>query len=116
MRSFPSSPNTSCQMPLSSSYSILNWVMVDSRSETVMLTPRRRETAMSVRIALFFIASLFVACARAAEPVDASWLVAELRKGGYLVFFRHTTTFRDSATMEMEARNVSSGRLSLDDC
>ena len=54
------------------------------------------------------LALLAAGAAYAADPapVDAGWLVAELRKGGYLVFFRHTTTFRDQATMEMEARNV----------
>jgi hypothetical protein len=69
-------------------------------------------------VCLLLLALLAAGAAYAADPapVDAGWLVAELRKGGYLVFFRHTTTFRDQATMEMEARNVSGGRLSLDDC
>jgi hypothetical protein len=62
------------------------------------------------------LALLLVAGAAHAQPVDAGWLVTELRKGGYLVFFRHTSTFRDTATMEMEARNVASGRLVVDDC
>ena len=47
-------------------------------------------------------------------PVDAGWLVQELERGGYLVFFRHTSTYRED--VEMEARNVAAGRLSLDDC
>ena len=47
-------------------------------------------------------------------PVDAGWLVQELRGGGYLVFFRHTSTYREE--VEMESRNVSAGKLALDDC
>jgi hypothetical protein len=47
-------------------------------------------------------------------PVDAGWLVQELRRGGYLVFFRHTSTYREE--VEMEARNVAAGKLALDDC
>ena len=47
-------------------------------------------------------------------PVDAAWLAAELRKGGYLVYFRHTSTYRDD--VEMEARNAKSGRLTIEDC
>ncbi|MFI4923609.1 MAG: hypothetical protein ACHQJ7_00530 [Vicinamibacteria bacterium] len=47
-------------------------------------------------------------------PVDAGWLVQELRRGGYLVFFRHTSTYREE--VDMESRNVAAGRLSLDDC
>jgi len=52
----------------------------------------------------------------AAGPVavDAGWLVAELRKGGYLVYFRHTSTYREE--VETEDRNSKSGRLTLDDC
>jgi hypothetical protein len=67
---------------------------------------------------LLLVFGCLASLARAADPqpVDAGWLVDELRKGGYLVFFRHTSTFRDTATLEMEARNVASGRLSLDDC
>jgi hypothetical protein len=71
---------------------------------------------MSCRIALLLIAMTCAGFVRAADPapVDAGWLVTELGKGGYLVFFRHTSTFRDQ--VDMEARNVASGRLSLDDC
>jgi len=72
-----------------------------------------------MKLATLLLVSLLAAsAARAADPtpVDAGWLVSELRKGGYLVFFRHTSTFRDSATMELEARNVASGRLVLADC
>ena len=47
-------------------------------------------------------------------PVDAGWLVQELRRGGYLVFFRHTSTYREE--VEMESRNVAAGKLALDDC
>ena len=47
-------------------------------------------------------------------PVDAGWLVQELRRGGYHVFFRHTSTYRED--VEMESRNVAAGRLALDDC
>lgn len=54
--------------------------------------------------------------ARAAEPVpvDAGWLARELKSGGYLVYFRHTSTYRED--VETEARNQRSGRLLLDDC
>lgn len=54
--------------------------------------------------------------ARAAEPapVDAAWLARELKSGGYLVYFRHTSTYRED--VESEARNQRAGRLSLDDC
>lgn len=69
---------------------------------------------LTLRIAM--LALLLTVGAAQAQPVDAGWLVTELRKGGYLVFFRHTTTYRDPATMEMEARNVASGRLLVDDC
>ena len=65
----------------------------------------------------FFALSLALASpAWAADPapVDAGWLVQELERGGYLVFFRHTSTYRED--VEMEARNVAAGRLSLDDC
>jgi len=54
--------------------------------------------------------------AQAAQPpaVDAGWLVDELRRGGYLVYFRHTTTYRED--IEREARNVRMGELSVSDC
>ena len=29
---------------------------------------------------------------RGPAAVDAGWLVGELRKGGYLIYFRHTST------------------------
>ena len=71
------------------------------------------------RFALALVLAALVAVSPlAARPIPrrsmrrGSW--ASLRKGGYLVFFRHTSTFRDQ--VDMEARNVASGRLSLDDC
>lgn len=61
--------------------------------------------------------ALWAATGAAAPPaaVDAGWLVGELRRGGYLVYFRHTSTYREG-DVEREARNVSSGRLALEDC
>jgi hypothetical protein len=57
-----------------------------------------------------------VAPVRAADPapVDAAWLAGELQRGGYLVFFRHTSTYRED--IGMESRNVAAGTLALDDC
>ena len=45
------------------------------------------------RIAI--LALLLTAGAAQAQPVDAGQLVSELRKGGHLVVFRHTTTWFD---------------------
>ena len=66
--------------------------------------------------ALLAASLAFASSALAADPapVDAGWLVQELRRGGYLVFFRHTSTYREE--VEMESRNVAAGRLALDDC
>jgi len=60
--------------------------------------------------------ALTVSAAYPAQPpaLDASWLVDELRRGGYLVYFRHTTTYRED--IEREARNVKMGVLSVGDC
>lgn len=69
-----------------------------------------------MRRALLAASLAFATGALAADPapVDAGWLVQELSRGGYLVFFRHTSTYREDT--DMESRNVAAGRLSLDDC
>jgi hypothetical protein len=66
--------------------------------------------------ALTLLLASWATLSAAAGPaaVDAGWLVGELRKGGYLVYFRHTSTYRED--VETEARNSKSGRLTLDDC
>jgi len=68
------------------------------------------------QLAIGALLALAVAAAHAAQPptVDAGWLVDELRRGGYLVYFRHTTTYRED--IEREARNVKMGVLSVEDC
>ncbi|MEJ7667976.1 MAG: hypothetical protein WKH97_04415 [Casimicrobiaceae bacterium] len=60
------------------------------------------------RLAVGALLALAVSATPAAGPpaIDASWLVDELLRGGYLVYFRHTTTYRED--IEREARNVSS--------
>lgn len=69
-----------------------------------------------VRAVMVFVAfSATIAAAAGPAPVDAGWLVGELRNGGYLVFFRHTSTYREG-DVEREARNISAGRLTLEDC
>ena len=69
------------------------------------------------RMAMGACLTLAIPAAHAAQlsAVDSGWLVDELRRGGYLVFFRHTTTYREG-DVEREARNVKMGVLSLDDC
>jgi hypothetical protein len=75
--------------------------------------PRRRARGAAAWLA----SSLFVAFGASAAdpaPVDAAWLVRELQGGGYLVFFRHTSTYREDVALE--GRNVAAGTLSLADC
>jgi len=47
-------------------------------------------------------------------PVDGRWLAAELTRGGYVLYFRHTRTHRDQIGHEREM--LRSGRLALDRC
>ena len=86
-----------------------------------MALPERRAPAEVVgsALALALVLALGLAAAPSASaadpaPVDADWLVRELRAGGYLVYFRHTSTVRED--VETEARNQRSGRLAIDDC
>ena len=83
---------------------------------TTRMAARHLQQLLRAAVAtlLFVAGAQSLLHAAAPAPVDAGWLVAELKRGGYLVYFRHTSTFRDQ--VEMEGRNVRAGLLSLDDC
>lgn len=48
------------------------------------------------------------------EPVDGRWLSDELARGGYVIYFRHTSTHRDQIPFEREM--MTSGRLDAARC
>jgi phosphohistidine phosphatase SixA len=54
-----------------------------------------------------------VAFAQAKPPVDPARLLAELRQGGFILYFRHTATLPEH---EHEARHRRAGTHSIEDC
>ncbi|MSQ73934.1 MAG: hypothetical protein EXR27_22095 [Betaproteobacteria bacterium] len=74
--------------------------------------PAARAAATSVLAALLFgICS--AGLAQKPEPVSGAMLAEELRKGGYILYFRHTRTLPEH---DWETRMRARGSLSLADC
>src|SRR4029453_1963098 len=99
-------------MPLPFSISILN-MAPSSASRRRYPNPCPAEGGPAMKLkgvrAVFLLLASWATIGAASGPaaVDAGWLAAELRKGGYLVYFRHTSTYRED--VETEARNSKSG-------
>ena len=60
-----------------------------------------------------FAAAAFAAHAEPNVPLDGARLAAELKKGGYVVYFRHTATLPEH---EHEAKHRREGTHRLEDC